>query len=138
MKLTVLCLFAALTASAQSTTQHLPVTDAEKSADALDSEHARRDGERGISRGPGQQHHTGTDMHTSTKRPDWTRERGAIAVHADAWFDRYRFHSGEVLPRVRIHYATLGSPHHNAKGQVANAVLLIHWTGADGDTLLRD
>jgi len=35
MKVTVLCLFAALTAAAQSTTQHLPVTDAEKIADAL-------------------------------------------------------------------------------------------------------
>jgi hypothetical protein len=33
--LTVLCLFTALTASAQNTTQHLPVTDAEKIADAL-------------------------------------------------------------------------------------------------------
>jgi hypothetical protein len=35
MKLTVLCLFAALTAGAQSTTEHLPVTDAEKIADAV-------------------------------------------------------------------------------------------------------
>jgi hypothetical protein len=35
IKLTVLCLFAALTAGAQSTTEHLPVTDAEKIADAL-------------------------------------------------------------------------------------------------------
>lgn len=35
MKLTVLCLFTALTAGAQSTTQHLPVTDTEKIADAL-------------------------------------------------------------------------------------------------------
>jgi hypothetical protein len=35
MKLTVFCLFAALNAGAQSTTQHLPVTDAEKIADAL-------------------------------------------------------------------------------------------------------
>ena len=35
MKLTVLCVFVALTASAQNTTQHLPVTDAEKIADAL-------------------------------------------------------------------------------------------------------
>jgi hypothetical protein len=32
---TVLCVFVALTASAQNTTQHLPVTDAEKIADAL-------------------------------------------------------------------------------------------------------
>jgi len=35
MKLTVLCLFAALTAGAQGTTEHLPVADAEKIADAL-------------------------------------------------------------------------------------------------------
>lgn len=35
MKLTVLCLFAALTAGAQSATEHLPVTDTEKIADAL-------------------------------------------------------------------------------------------------------
>ncbi len=35
MKVTVLCLFPALTAGAQSTTQHLPVTDAQKIADAL-------------------------------------------------------------------------------------------------------
>src|ERR1700693_3047333 len=35
MKLTVLCLFAALTGRAQSTTERLPVTDAEKIADAL-------------------------------------------------------------------------------------------------------
>src|SRR5579872_4814096 len=35
LKLTVLCLFVALTAGAQSTTEHLPVTDAEKITDAL-------------------------------------------------------------------------------------------------------
>ena len=35
MRLIVLCLFAALTAGAQSTTEHLPVTDSEKIADAL-------------------------------------------------------------------------------------------------------
>src|SRR4029077_19115210 len=50
--------------------------------------------------------------------------------------DHYRFRSGEVLPRVRIHYATLGSPHRNAQGHIDNAVLVLHWTGADGDALL--
>ena len=35
MKLTVFCLFVALTAGAQTTAEHLPVTDAEKIADAL-------------------------------------------------------------------------------------------------------
>jgi hypothetical protein len=34
---------------------------------------------------------------------------------------------------VRIHYATLGTPpHRNAQGDVENAVLVLHWTGADG------
>jgi hypothetical protein len=35
MKLTVFCLFVAQRAGAQSTTEHLPVTDAEKIADTL-------------------------------------------------------------------------------------------------------
>jgi len=35
MKLTVGCLFAALTVGAQTTTEHLPVTDSEKISDAL-------------------------------------------------------------------------------------------------------
>ena len=35
MRLIVLCLFAALTARAQTTAEHLPVTDPEKIADAL-------------------------------------------------------------------------------------------------------
>ena len=35
MKLAVLCLFVAFTAGAQSTTEHLPATDAEKIMDAL-------------------------------------------------------------------------------------------------------
>jgi hypothetical protein len=37
--LTVLCVFVPLTASAQNATQHLPVTDAEKIADALKTGH---------------------------------------------------------------------------------------------------
>jgi homoserine O-acetyltransferase/O-succinyltransferase len=84
----------------------------------------------------GQQHHIGDDVQTSTKSSRWTQEQSEIAAQSDAWFENYRFHDGEILPRVRIHYATLGSPHRNAQGQVDNAVLVIHWTGADGNTLL--
>ena len=64
-----------------------------------------------------------------------SQERSGI-VQADAWFENYRFQDGEILPRVRIHYATLGTSHRNAQGQINNAVLVIHWTGADGTTLL--
>jgi homoserine O-acetyltransferase len=58
------------------------------------------------------------------------------AVEADAWFDNYTFRSGETLDRLRIHYATLGTPHRNVHGDIDNAVLVLHWTGADGRTLL--
>ena len=55
---------------------------------------------------------------------------------ADAWFEQYRFRDGEVLPRLRLHYATLGTPHRNAAGEIDNAVLVVHWTGVDGSALL--
>jgi homoserine O-acetyltransferase/O-succinyltransferase len=58
------------------------------------------------------------------------------AIQADAWFNNYRFRDGETLPRLKLHYATLGTPHRNAQGAIDNAVLVLHWTGADGRTLL--
>ena len=75
-------------------------------------------------------------MQTTTKSSRGTQEQSEIAAQADAWFENYRFRDGEILPRVRIHYATLGRLHRNAQGQIDNAVLVIHWTGADGNTLL--
>ncbi|CAG9239171.1 Homoserine O-acetyltransferase [Paraburkholderia caribensis] len=66
----------------------------------------------------------------------WDQRANPTAVEADAWFDNYRFRDGETLPRLRIHYATLGTPHRNDQGAVDNAVLVLHWTGADSRTLL--
>src|SRR5579863_6793931 len=59
-----------------------------------------------------------------------------IAKQADAWFENYKFHDGETITSLRIHYSTLGEPHRNAQGAVDNAVLVLHWTGADSRTLL--
>jgi homoserine O-acetyltransferase len=73
---------------------------------------------------------------TGTDSSPWEREKGAIAKQADAWFDNYRFTDGKTIPRLRIHYATLGEPHRNAEGNLDNAVLVLHWTGADGRALL--
>jgi homoserine O-acetyltransferase len=56
---------------------------------------------------------------------------------ADAWYENYRFRDGEVLPKLRIHYATLGQPHQNSEGHVTNAVLVLHWTGSSGASLLN-
>jgi homoserine O-acetyltransferase/O-succinyltransferase len=66
----------------------------------------------------------------------WGQGDNPAATQADAWFDNYRFRDGEKLARVRIHYATLGTPHRRADGEIDNAVMLLHWTGADGRALL--
>jgi homoserine O-acetyltransferase len=75
-------------------------------------------------------------MQTTTKSSPSAQGNSGMAAQADAFFDNYRFRDGEILPRLRIHYSTLGSPHRNTRGQIDNAVLVIHWTGADGTTLL--
>jgi homoserine O-acetyltransferase/O-succinyltransferase len=64
------------------------------------------------------------------------RQEIPASKQADAWFENYGFRSGETLARLRIHYATLGSPHRDARGDIDNAVLVLHWTGADGLVLL--
>jgi homoserine O-acetyltransferase/O-succinyltransferase len=66
----------------------------------------------------------------------WDRQVNPTATQADAWFDNYRFRDGETLGRLKIHYAVLGTPHRNAKGDIDNAVLVLHWTGADSRALL--
>ena len=55
---------------------------------------------------------------------------------ADVTYEGYRLRDGESVPRARIHYVTLGTPHRNAAGEIDNAVLLLHWTGNSGASLL--
>jgi homoserine O-acetyltransferase/O-succinyltransferase len=66
----------------------------------------------------------------------WDQRVNPVAVQADAWFDNYKFRDGETLARLKIHYATLGTPHHNTKGEIDNAILVLHWTGSDSRALL--
>jgi len=66
----------------------------------------------------------------------WDQNINPAAVQADARFDGYRFRDGETLDHLKIHYATLGTPHRNAKGEIDNAILVLHWTGADSRALL--
>jgi homoserine O-acetyltransferase len=49
----------------------------------------------------------------------------------------FRFGTGEILPRLNLHYLTLGTPHHDAAGHVDNAVLLLHGTGGDAHSLMN-
>lgn len=55
---------------------------------------------------------------------------------SDALFANYRFRDGEALPTLRVHYVTLGRPHKDARGNVDNAVLVLHWTNTSGNALL--
>jgi homoserine O-acetyltransferase len=57
-------------------------------------------------------------------------------LQADAFFDNYRLRNGETLVQLRLHFATLGTPHRNAQGEVDNAVMVLHWTGNSGASLL--
>jgi homoserine O-acetyltransferase len=50
----------------------------------------------------------------------------------------FRFADGETMHGLRLHYATLGTPHRNAAGHVDNAVLVLHGTGGDTTQFLRD
>ncbi|HQZ18665.1 MAG TPA: alpha/beta fold hydrolase [Vicinamibacteria bacterium] len=50
----------------------------------------------------------------------------------------FRFDSGETLATLNLHYRTLGRPVRNARGQVTNAVLIMHGTGGTGASFLSD
>jgi homoserine O-acetyltransferase/O-succinyltransferase len=67
----------------------------------------------------------------SAQAPD----AGFVVEERDAIFQNFRFRNGEVLPEVRIHFATLGTPRRGAHGQILNSVLLLHSTTASGATM---
>lgn len=48
----------------------------------------------------------------------------------------FKFGSGEALPELRLHYATLGTPVRDGRGVVRNAVLVMHGTGGTGTQFL--
>ncbi len=49
----------------------------------------------------------------------------------------FRFQSGETLPALRLHYTTIGAPQRGARGQITNAVLILHGTGGSGKQFLQ-
>jgi homoserine O-acetyltransferase len=58
-------------------------------------------------------------------------------VDGDVTLREFRFASGQMLPEVRIHYRTLGTPNRDERGVVRNAVLILHGTGGEGGSLVR-
>ena len=48
----------------------------------------------------------------------------------------FKFNDGKTVPNLRLHYQTLGKPRLNAKGEIENAILLLHGTGGQGSDFL--
>jgi homoserine O-acetyltransferase/O-succinyltransferase len=49
----------------------------------------------------------------------------------------FKFRDGESLPELRLHYMTIGAPRRDARGQINNAVLILHGTGGSGKQFLQ-
>ena len=64
------------------------------------------------------------------------RAQAPVAVEADFLVKDFHFRSGEVLPEVRIHYATIGKLRRTEHG--TNAVLVLHGTGGSLKQFLND
>jgi homoserine O-acetyltransferase len=50
------------------------------------------------------------------------------STEVDYELKNFNFVSGETLPVLKLHYTTLGKPVKNAKGQITNAVYIMHGT----------
>jgi homoserine O-acetyltransferase len=60
----------------------------------------------------------------------------ARLTEGDVTVPNFRFRSGETLPELRLHYATLGTPRRDAAGTIVNAVMVLHGTGGSGRQFL--
>ena len=56
---------------------------------------------------------------------------------ADFSIKDYRFASGELLPELRLHYRTMGTPRRDVAGQIVNGVLLLQGNTGTGANWLR-
>jgi homoserine O-acetyltransferase len=61
----------------------------------------------------------------------WPTQDGTYTIQ------NFHFKDGETIPQLRLHYITLGSPHRNSKGEIDNAILLLHGTGGDAHSLMN-
>src|SRR5258707_6357457 len=70
---------------------------------------------------------------TNGAQPEMAAPQGhAAATEGEFVVKDFKFHDGETLAELRLHYATLGSPRRDSAGHVSNAVMLLHGTGGGG------
>jgi len=63
---------------------------------------------------------------------------GQQRSEADFVIRNFHFRSGETVPELKLHYATIGVPFRDADGHVSNAVLLLHGTGGSLGSFLAE
>jgi homoserine O-acetyltransferase/O-succinyltransferase len=56
----------------------------------------------------------------------------SVAAAGDLVVRDFRFHDGEALSELHLHYVTWGKPARNAAGEITNAMLLLHGTMGTG------
>lgn len=61
-----------------------------------------------------------------------------VPTQGDFILRDFKFESGEVLPELKLHYRTLGTPRRDAAGVVRNAVIVMHGTGGSGAGFLSE
>jgi len=61
----------------------------------------------------------------------------AQLTQGDAILKDFAFSDGEKLAALKIHYATLGTPHRDKAGKIDNAVMVLHGTGGSGRQFLQ-
>ena len=70
--------------------------------------------------------------HAQTASPSEAVNWRAVATQGDLVLHDFRFHDGETLKDLHLHYVTWGTPRKNAAGEITNAALLLHGTGGAG------
>ena len=68
--------------------------------------------------------------------PAFAQTSASAITDGDYVIPTYRFRSGETLANVRLHYRTIGTPIHDARGKIRNGVLVMHGSSSDAGQVL--
>ncbi len=64
---------------------------------------------------------------------DWQKR----AAERDVVLNTFTFGDGATMPGLKMHVTMLGTPHRDARGEIDNAVMILHGTGGSGAQFFR-
>lgn len=74
----------------------------------------------------------------ATNGSAWAQANYPTPDEGDFNIANFKFDTGEILPNLRQHYLTLGTPTRSKDGKVNNAVLIMHGTTGQGASFISD